>query len=225
MTIMKGTCAILMVTFSFVAFGQIDQWKDVYSEKAWKERDGWQRPEELISRLKITAGSKVGDIGCHQGYMSFKLATIVGVRGKVFAVDVEQDKLNKLSAHTDADKIANIIAVKGDYDNPHLPDGALDAAIILDTYHEMDDHDVILLRVKAALKPGGRLLLCEPIAETRRGKSRSEQGARHELEMNFAIEDLRRAGFNVVEQIDRFIDREKIKGDKMWIVLATKPSM
>jgi ubiquinone/menaquinone biosynthesis C-methylase UbiE len=220
MTIMKGTCAILMI-----AFGQSDQWKDVYSEKAWKERDGWQRPRELISRLKITAGSKVADIGCHHGYMSFKLAAIVGAGGKVFAVDVEQDKLNKLTEYADANKITNLIAVKGDYDNPHLPDGTLDAVIILDTYHEMDDHDAILVHVKAALKPGGRLLLCEPIAETRRGKSRTEEEGRHELEMNFAIEDLRRAGFNVIEQIDRFIDREKIKGDKMWIVVATKPSM
>jgi ubiquinone/menaquinone biosynthesis C-methylase UbiE len=197
----------------------------VYSEKAWKERDTWQRAQDLIAKLKIGTGSKVADIGCHHGYMSFKLAAAVGTRGKVYAVDVDQDKIDKLVAYASANKITNVIAVKGDYDNPHLPEGTLDAVIILDTYHEMDDHDKILEHVKVALKPGGRLLLCEPIADARRRRLRSEQEGRHELEMRFAIEDLRRAGFVVDEQSDRFIDREKIKGDKMWMLVASKPSM
>jgi tRNA A58 N-methylase Trm61 len=41
----------------------------------------------------------------------------------------------------------------------------LDAVIILDTYHEMDDHDQILQHIKASLKSGGRLVLCEAIAD------------------------------------------------------------
>src|SRR5688572_16516758 len=172
---MMRACTILLVLLSFVGSAQIDPWKDVYSEKAWKERDTWQRAQDLIAKLKIKAGSKVADIGCHHGYMSFKLAATVGAHGMVYAVDVEQDKIDKLVAHASANSITNVIAVKGDYDNPHLPEGALDAVIILDTYHEMDDHDKILEHVKAALKPGGRLLLCEPIADARRGKQRSEQ--------------------------------------------------
>jgi ubiquinone/menaquinone biosynthesis C-methylase UbiE len=222
---MNRACTILLIAVSVVAFSQSDPWKDVYSEKAWQERDAWQKPEDLIARLQIRAGSKVADIGCHHGYMSFKLARVVGSSGKVYAVDVEQDKLDKLTAYSTRNNFLNVMAVKGDYSNPHLPDGILDAVIILDTYHEMDDHDMILKHVKSALKPGGRLLLCEPIADTRRGKQRSEQEGRHELEMRFALEDLQRAGFSVVEQADRFIDREKVKGDKMWIVVAVKPPM
>jgi hypothetical protein len=52
-----------------------------------------------------------------------------------------------------------------------------------------------------------------------------EQEGRHELAMKYAVEDLRRAGFLIREQTDRFIDREKIKGDKMWVVVASKPDM
>jgi SAM-dependent methyltransferase len=81
--------------------------------------------------------------------------------------------------------------VKGDYDNPKLPANSLDAAIILDTYHEMDDHNEILQHIKTSLKNGGRLILCEPIAEARKKLTRVEQEKRHEIGMNFALEDLK----------------------------------
>lgn len=213
------------LTFVFVVqfvFAQTDNYKNVYSEPAWKERDTWQKPKELINRLAIEKGSHVADIGCHEGYMSFKLSEVVGSEGKVYAVDVRWDKLDKVKSRAKKLHINNIDAVQGDFDNPKLPEGILDAVIILDTYHEMDDHDDILEHVMKSLKPGGRLVLCEPIADSRKNLSRSEQEGKHELEMKFAIEDLTRAGFKVQEQQENFIDRVKVKGDRMWLVVAVK---
>jgi ubiquinone/menaquinone biosynthesis C-methylase UbiE len=199
-----------------------DPWKNVYSESAWAERDRWQRPEELIKQLNIHEGSQVADIGCHEGYMTIKLAAAVGSKGKVFAVEVDQSKLDKLKNHLADRKISNVSLVKGDYDNPKLPVNSLEAVIILDTYHEMDDHDKILQHVKTSLKPGGRLVICEPIAEERKNKPREDQEKRHELGMNYALEDLTKAGFRIVYKNEIFADRTKVKGDKMWIVVAKK---
>jgi tRNA A58 N-methylase Trm61 len=202
-------------------YGQ-DPWKDVYSEKAWEERDQWQRSTEIIRELDIKSGSKVADVGCHEGYMTIKLAIAVGVGGKVYAVDVSQSKLDKLKSNITKRNIKNVEMIKGDYDNPKLPNNILDAVIILDTYHEMDDHDKILQHIKAALKPGGRLVLCEPIAGERRKLNREEQERKHELGMNFALNDLQRAGFTVIKKQDPFVDRSKEKGDTMWLVVATR---
>jgi SAM-dependent methyltransferase len=112
--------------------------------------------------------------------------------------------------------------VKGDYDNPKLPARSLDAVIILDTYHEMDDHDEILLHIKASLKPGGRLVICEPIADERKNLSRSEQERKHELAMKFALEDLEKAGFQIINKQENFADRTAVKGDRMWIIVASR---
>jgi predicted methyltransferase len=199
-----------------------DPWKNVYSESAWAERDSWQHPEELIRQMNIKAGSQVADIGCHEGYMTIKLAKVVGSQGKVFAVEVDQSKLDKLKNHLADRKISNVSLVKGDYDNPKLSAQSLDAVIILDTYHEMDDHDKILQHVKTALKPGGRLVICEPIADERKSKPREDQEKKHELGMNFAVDDLAKAGFRIVYKNENFADRTKVKGDKMWIVVCTK---
>jgi ubiquinone/menaquinone biosynthesis C-methylase UbiE len=214
--------AIIFVLLSITVSAQ-DPYKNIYSAHAWKDRDSWQKPDDLIKLLKISAGSQAADIGCHEGYMTFKLSKVVGEKGKVYAVDVEDSKVEKVKSLAAELKITNITAIKGDYDNPKLPTNAsLDAVIILDTYHEMDDHVEILQHILKALKPGGRLLLCEAIAESRRNASRSEQEGKHELGMNYALDDLKKAGFTISVQKDRYIDRTKEKGDKMWVVVAEK---
>jgi ubiquinone/menaquinone biosynthesis C-methylase UbiE len=205
----------------FTAPGQ-DQWRNVYRESAWEQRDSWQKPADLIKLLGVKEGSTVADVGCNEGYMTIKLAKATADNGKVYAVDVNQLKLNRLKDHLDDRNIKNVIRVKGDYDNPKLPENTLDAVIILDTYHEMDDHDEILKHLGLALKRGGRLLLCEPIAESRRNMKRSEQKQKHELSINYAIEDLAKAGFEIKFKKDPFIDRSKVKGDMMWVIVAVK---
>lgn len=211
----------LLIVFSGALNAQ-DPWKNVYTENAWANRDTWQQADELIRQLNLRPGSKVADVGCHEGYMTIKLATVVGQAGKVYAVDVEQSKLDKLQAILTKRSILNVEPIKGEYDNPRLPVNSLDGVIILDTYHEMDDHDEILQHIKLALKPGGRLVLCEAIAEERRSLSREDQERKHELGMNYALEDLKKIGFTIVKQQDPFVDRSKQKGDKMWLIVAIK---
>ncbi len=211
---------VLAWLFAFSLSAQ-DQWKNVYTKSAWVDRDKWQKSGELIRQLNLKPGSQVADIGCHEGYMTFKLSTAVGEKGLVYAVDVEQNKLDQLKINQQQSKVKNVVAVKGDYDDPKLPVNSLDAVIVVDTYHEMDDHDAILHHVMKALKPGGRLVLCEPIAEERRKMLRADQEKKHELGMNFALEDLKKAGFTILRKQDPFVDRAE-KGDKMWLIVATK---
>jgi len=207
------------MTAAAFAEAQVDSYKNVYTESEWESRDKWQKADEIIKKMKIDNASVVGDIGCHEGYMSFKLAKVAKT---VYAVDVDQWKLNALKLHGEKRQVTNIITIKGDYDNPKLPDNSVDAIVILDTYHEMKDHDKILQHVMAALKKGGRLVICEPIAQSRRDLARADQEKKHELGMSYALEDLAKAGFTILEKTDPFVDREKVKGDKMWIIVASK---
>ncbi|HEX8059935.1 MAG TPA: class I SAM-dependent methyltransferase [Cyclobacteriaceae bacterium] len=202
-------------TAPVVSYAQTDSYKNVYTESEWAARDKWQKADEIISKLKLDRNSVVADVGCHEGYMSFKLAKLAKA---VYAVDVDQSKLDKINKH----KPSNVTTIKGDYDNPKLPENSLDAVIILDTYHEMKDHDKILRHILTSLKKGGRLVICEPIAESRRNLARADQERKHELDMKYAFEDISKTGFTILEKTDPFVDREKIKGDKMWIIVAEK---
>jgi len=218
---MKIVLTFLFVLFFMSVLAQ-DPWKNIYSQHAWAARDKWQKSGELIRLMNVSRGGTVADIGCHEGYMTFKLAQKVERAGVVYAVDVESGKLEKVKKRAQENNISQIKIIKGDSDNPKLPSNVLDAVIILDTYHEMDNHEEILQHVKTSLKRGGRLLICEPIADSRRELSRSEQEKKHELAMEFALADLKKAGLKIFYQKDNFIDRTKEKGDKMWVVVAVK---
>jgi len=199
-----------------------DPWKDIYKEGAWEQRDTWQRPDAIIQKLNIKIGSQVADVGFLEGYFTIKLSRVVGKGGKVYAVDISKDKIEKLKKHLEDRKIQNVAAVVGEENNPHLPSLALDAVLIVDTYHEMDAHQQILQRIKEGLKIGGRLVICEPISDERNKLSREDQERKHELGMTYALEDLRHAGFKIISQQESFVDRVKEKGDKMWLIVCER---
>lgn len=219
---MKNILLPFLASFLSLAVSAQDPWKDVYRESAWEQRDTWQRPDEIIKRLEIKAGSNVADIGSHEGYFTMKLARKVGKEGRVYAVDVSKDKIEKLKKHLEERNIQNVTAVLGDKNDPKLPANSLDAVLIVDTYHEMDAHQEILQHVKNALKRKGKLVLCEPIAEDRKESSRAEQERKHELAMDYAVDDLKAMGFEITFQQEGFINRLKEKGDKMWIIVCEK---
>jgi ubiquinone/menaquinone biosynthesis C-methylase UbiE len=213
---------LLMFSLSYTMLQAQDPWKDIYRESAWKQRDTWQRPDDIIGKLMIQAGSSVADIGCHEGYFTMKLSKTVGEQGRVYAVDVSRDKIEKLKKHIEEREIKNVNAIVGEENDPHLPPLALDAVLIVDTYHEMDAHMAMLAAIKNALKRRGRLVICEPISEERKKVSREDQERKHELGINYAAEDLKKAGYRILLQEESFVDRLKEKGDKMWIIVCEK---
>jgi ubiquinone/menaquinone biosynthesis C-methylase UbiE len=219
---MKYLAIPFLFIFLFTGLRAQNPWKDIYKESAWEQRDTWQRADEIIGKLNIKRGSKVADIGSHEGYFTIKLAKVVGKEGKVFAVDVSKDKIEKLKKHLEERKISNVNVIVGEENNPRLPALTLDAVLIVDTYHEMDAQQEILQSIKKALKPNGKLVICEPISDERKTLARKDQERKHELGMNYALEDLKQAGFKILSQEESFVDRLKEKGDKMWVIVCEK---
>src|SRR5437870_3792872 len=102
------------------------------------------------------------------------------------------------------------------------PDRAVaqsDAELIHNAYHEMTEHDAMLRHIRAALKPGGRLLVVEPLHDASRGLSRDQQVAKHDIEPDIVNGELRAAGFDVVERDDNFIKFTGVPGG-FWMILA-----
>lgn len=194
--------------------------QNIYSSEHWKSRDKWQNVPAIFEAMGIQKGDAVADIGCHEGYMTFKFAKQVGTSGKVYAVDVNRSRISTLKSMLKEQQINHVETIVGDYDNPKLPANSLDYVFIMDTYHEMDDYMDILGHIKKALKPGGKIVIMEPIAKERRGWSRSKQEAKHEIDMKYVIDDLKKAGYKILRQEDPFIDRTKKKKDVLWLLIA-----
>jgi ubiquinone/menaquinone biosynthesis C-methylase UbiE len=125
------------------------------------ERDLEEDPDRAIDVLRIEKGATVADVGAGSGYMTVKLSKKVGPQGKVYANDIQQGMLDLLDKRLAKSKITNVTTVLGTQDDPRLPPDALDLVIMVDVYHELSQPQVMLGKIRASLKPGGRLVLLE----------------------------------------------------------------
>jgi len=125
------------------------------------ERDQEEEPDHAIDVLKLQKGSTVADIGAGSGYMTEKMSKKVGPMGKVYANDIQQGMIDLLNKRIAKRKLTNVTPVLGTQDDPRLPIESLDLVLMVDVYHELSQPQLMLRHIKAALKPGGRLVLLE----------------------------------------------------------------
>ena len=191
-----------------------------YIERDWKERDSWMDVPKIFELAGVEPGSAVADVGCHEGYLTVHMAKKVGAEGKVYAVDINKNRLKSLRGHLKERNLDNVETVLGDYDNPKLPEDALDVVVIMDTYHEMVDYMDILKHVKSALKPNGRIVLIEKIKSHARNKSRKKQTDAHTLAMRYVKKELEEAGFSISKEVKDFGQWENDANKKIWMLVG-----
>src|SRR5687768_8700684 len=130
-----------------------------------REREDEENPDLALRLLRIMKGATVADIGAGSGYFTIRMAKIVGPMGKVYASDIQAGMLTLLQQNVARAKVDNVVPVLGAIDDPKLPAGSIDLAIMVDVYHEFSEPQRMLQRIRESLKPGGRLVLLEYRAE------------------------------------------------------------
>jgi len=129
------------------------------------EREQEERTDLLLPELDLKPGMVVADIGAGTGYFSRRMAQQVGAAGRIYAVDVQPEMVSMLTALARQPGLSSIVPVLGGKDDVRLPAGALDLAIMVDVYHELEYPREVLASIVRALKPGGRVVFVEYRAE------------------------------------------------------------
>jgi predicted methyltransferase len=186
-----------------------------------RDRGIWQRPDEVIEALGLGPGGRVADVGCGDGWFVLRLAGRVGPEGRVYGVDVDESALDRLRRTVEREGLAQVEIVLGATDDPRLPAGELDAVLIVNAYHEMEEYDAMLAGVFRALRPGGRLALIDAIAAE--DADRRTLARRHTMSVRLATEDAERNGFRFLERRADF--QRGGGGRKTWFfLLFEKPA-
>jgi ubiquinone/menaquinone biosynthesis C-methylase UbiE len=120
-------------------------------------RDGWQHPERVIESLELAPGDHVAEIGAGDGYWLPWLSEAVGADGRIYAVEVDDEKIAVLRERVAEEDLANVIVVRGQFDDPALPDGEIDLAMTCLTYHHIEGRAEYFARLKSDLSPDGRV--------------------------------------------------------------------
>ncbi len=122
-------------------------------------------PQENIQQFSLGPGNFVADFGAGSGFYSFAAAEAVGPSGKVYAVDVQKDLLEKLKNEArNIRHLNNVDIIWGDLDHlggTRLRESSLDAVIASNVFFQLEKKDNACMEMKRILKPGGRVLFID----------------------------------------------------------------
>src|SRR5262245_12215742 len=183
-----------------------------------RKRDEWQRPGEVMDALGVKSGYRSADLVAGYGYFTFRLAARVGADGKVYAVDIDEEAINKVRQRKEREKLEQVEPILSVSADPRLPND-LDAVLIVDSYHEFREYDQSLQAVFRALKPGGRFVIID--GEAPSGRPRTEYHRLHSIPLELVREEVTRHGFVFKESRPGFYDAEY--GKKMYFLIFEKP--
>jgi ubiquinone/menaquinone biosynthesis C-methylase UbiE len=123
------------------------------------------KPEELLAPY-IREGMTVLEPGPGMGFFTLPIARMAGPQGRVVAVDIQPRMLDGLRRRAaKAGLLARIETRQVPSDSMKLDDlkGAVDFVLAFAVVHELPSAEVFFHEAAAVLKPGGLLLLAEPV--------------------------------------------------------------
>jgi SAM-dependent methyltransferase len=161
----------------------------------------------VMDILGIRSGKTVADIGAGSGWFTVRAARRVGESGVVYAVDINPESIRYVDARAQKEKLRNITTILGKADDPLLPAGAVDAVLLLKTYHEVAEPVALLQKLRVALRPGARLGIID----------RNGNGEDHGVGRDVVLHEATQAGYRLVNQYDF------VKGDKMDYFMVLVP--
>jgi SAM-dependent methyltransferase len=178
-------------------FENAEEWAKRFEEPG---RDGWQKPDEVVSALALPPEAKVADIGAGTGYFAVKLARAVP-GGRVYGVDIEPDMARYLGERAKREGLTNLEAVLGEPGDARLPE-AVDVALIVNTYHHIGERETYLRRLGEKLRPGGRVVIVDFRKESPMGPP-----AKHKLSAEQVRGEFEAAGYRLTRTHDFLPDQ------------------
>jgi len=160
------------------------------------DRDLWQRPDQIMDAMAIADASVVADIGAGSGWFTIRLARRVGPRGLVYAEDVQKEMINAITRRVGREGLANVRPVLGQKNDPNLPAQSIDAVLMVDAYHEIENRVLVLSNLARALKPQGRIGVVDfRLDGTGPGPSPDER-----VSPDVVVKDANEAGLRLIRQ-------------------------
>jgi cyclopropane fatty-acyl-phospholipid synthase-like methyltransferase len=172
-----------------------------YAGAPWLVRESRQREEDcatLLKELQLKPGMTACDMGCGNGFYTLKMAELVGEKGSVLAVDIQQEMLRLLEDRAKKAKLANIKSVLGTLIDPNLPPGKVDLILCVDVYHEFSHPVHMLAEMRESLSPTGVIAL----AEFRLEDPKVPIKLLHKMSKKQILKEYKANGLKLVRQFD-----------------------
>ncbi|HEX8814629.1 MAG TPA: class I SAM-dependent methyltransferase [Terriglobales bacterium] len=148
--------------------------------------------DRVMDILKIGPGKTVADVGAGSGWFTVRAAKRVAPNGIVYAVDINPEAIRYIDRRAHDESLTDVKTILSKPDDPLLPNGSVDAVLLLKTYHEVADPVGLLEHLRPALKAGARVGIID----------RNGTGTNHGVSREIVIDEAAKAGFRLIESYD-----------------------
>ncbi|HEY1262583.1 MAG TPA: class I SAM-dependent methyltransferase [Terriglobales bacterium] len=145
----------------------------------------------VMDILGIVPGRSVADIGAGSGFFTVLAARRVGDKGTVYAVDINPEAIQYIDARLKKVGLRNVKTILSKPDDPLVP-AAVDAVLLLKTYHEVAQPVVLFRNLRHSLAKDARIGIID----------RNGDGTNHGVGRDVVIRELKEAGYRLVQQED-----------------------
>ncbi len=129
----------------------------------WSQRGPGIRLEadRLAAAVGMRPGMTVAEIGAGRGRMAIRMAQQLGPSGRLYATEIEDEKLQAIRRAASDAGLANIAVIRAGEHSANLPENCCDVVYMRRVYHHIDDSASINRTLYAALRTGGRLAVID----------------------------------------------------------------
>jgi cyclopropane fatty-acyl-phospholipid synthase-like methyltransferase len=154
----------------------------------------------LVEALALEEGMRVADVGAGDGEWAERLAEQVGVRGHVYATEIDADDVEEIEERASDAGLENLTAILGTATDTGLPDACCDSILLRMVYHHFTDPAPMRASLRRAMRPGARLVVIDlqPNSGWRDLPGVPDRGG-HGIRDEDLIEEMTSDGFEVVE--------------------------
>ncbi len=119
--------------------------------------------DEVLNYLTIKEDMTAAEFGC--GSADFTIALAKRLRnGKVYALDIQEEKLSFLKSKIALEKLNNVFTILGDLEEAHgstLENNSQDIVLIPNVLFQAENKYAIMEEATRVLKSGGQLLVAD----------------------------------------------------------------
>ncbi len=172
--------------------------------------DQRQEITRLAELTQWKAGTIVADVGAGDGAYSFVSAQKVGPSGRVYATEIDPEKLKNLRVEATKRKLDNMIIVEGTADDTKLSSSCCDTILLRHVYHHLTQPQEFDRNLVRSLKPGAYLAIIDfpPSSNLPPVEGVPKNRGGHGIPEKVVEEELTTAGLQVEKVIDDWSEHD-----------------
>jgi len=129
---------------------------DEFQFKRWLDNHA----VEVLAEAGIKEGHMVLDFGCGSGTYTIPAAKLVGIDGRIYALDMDSRALDKMQGKANLEGLENIVRIdaSGEEEIP-LENGSVDAVLLIDVLKDVNNKESLFNEAHRVLRPSGNLIV------------------------------------------------------------------